>query len=746
VRRRWLRGCILAGALVWASASFAPRSFAQDTAPGSNADTSLAPSSSNSPVLITADQVTYDRDLGVAVASGHVEVSQDNRVLKSDTLTYNERQKTVTASGNVALLDESGNVAFSDYMVVTDDLKNAIIRDIRLLLADKSRMAAVTARRTGPIDQLDKVVYSPCQPCVANPMSPPAWQLRARTAVHDNVEHTITYRDAWMEVFGVPVFYTPYFSQPDSTVKRKSGFLAPRIATSGQLGLQVQVPYYWVIDPQSDLTLDPIIATQVYPVLSGQYRRRVENGQFSIAGSATVGDIDSTDSNGVTTTESDQLRGHVFAQGQFDITDNWRAGFDINRASDIDYLRLYGFPNNFARSLDSTVYAEGFDGRSYASAQAYAFQGLRSSDIQDQTPIVAPLINYSLVSEPGRGGAYWTIDANLMSLNRIDGTDSQRLSAKVGWVLPYTAPAGDIYKLGLSLRADGYLVNDVQPGSTNPSPSGPTESGFAGRIFPQLTFDWRYPFVRRSPGINQVFEPLFSASIATSSGNDSMIPNEDSLDFQFDETNLFSPDRFTGLDLVDNGQRISYGFKYSIYGDSGGHSSLMLGQSYQFNSDNAFLAGAGQNSQLSNIVGALDISPNGALDLLYRFQIQTHPFAFLRQELGLHAVVGPLDVGIDYAFLDGSINDGSTLGPQQEFNAFANLRINDNWSVQVEGRQDLESGNTLEYGGGVTWQNDCMNVSVLGTRSNYSTDQIEPDTRFLFVINFKNLAGTNLVF
>ena len=90
--RRWLRGWILAGALVWAP----PPSFAQDAAPGSNADTSLAPSSNNSPVLITADQVTYDRDLGVIVASGHVEVSQDNRVLKSDTLTYNERQKTVT--------------------------------------------------------------------------------------------------------------------------------------------------------------------------------------------------------------------------------------------------------------------------------------------------------------------------------------------------------------------------------------------------------------------------------------------------------------------------------------------------------------------------------------------------------------------------------------------------------------------------------------------------------------------------
>ncbi len=302
----------------------------------------------------------------------------------------------------------------------------------------------------------------------------------------------------------------------------------------------MQIPYYWVINPESDLTIAPIFVTKGYPVFAGQYRQRVENGKFEINGSATAADIVTTDSNDITTTAHDQLRGHVFANGQFDLNDNWRVGFDLNRESDIDYIRLYGFPNNFSRSLDSTVYAEGFDGRSYASIQAYSFQGLRSTDVQDQTPIVAPLINYNLVSEPGPGGAYWTLDAGVMSLNRVEGTDSQRISAKVGWVLPYTAPAGDIYKLGVSVRADGYFVNDVQPGSNSPSPTGPTESGFAGRIFPQLTFDWRYPFVRRSPGISQVFEPIFSASIATNSGNDSLIPNEDSLDFQFDETNLFS--------------------------------------------------------------------------------------------------------------------------------------------------------------------------------------------------------------
>ena len=395
--------------------------------------------------------------------------------------------------------------------------------------------------------------------------------------------------------------------------------------------------------------------------------------------------------------------------------------------------------------MDSTTYVEGFDGRSYASAQAYAFQGLRDSDNNDQAPIVAPLLNYSLVSNTGPAGQYWTIDADMMSLNRIEGRDSNRLSGKLAWVLPYTAPAGDIYKLTASLRADAYFVNGVNPNSNNPVPTGNTENGFAGRVFPEITFDWRYPFVRRAAGFNQVFEPIFSASVAPSGGNNpGLIPNEDSQDFQFDEDNLFSGSRLAGLDRVDNGQRINYGFKYSVYGGGGGHSSIMLGQSYQFNDDNAFAAGIADMDQLSDIVGALSIAPSKEVDLLYRFQYRTQTMSFLRQELGLHVDTGRVNASIAYAFLDGSISNGSSNGQQQqEVYAFGTLKLDENWSLSTRGRYDLEANQALEYGGGVTYQNECITLSLLASRSNYSTDEIEPDTRFLLVINFKYLGGTN---
>lgn len=728
MREHRLRAWIIALLLLWAPALSAQQK-PTDT----------------SPVLITADQVTYDRDLGVVVASGHVEVSQNDRVLTADTLTYNERRKTVAASGNVALLDPDGNVAFADYMEVSDDLKNAVIQNIRLLLADKSRMAAAQGTRKGDIDVLDKGVYSPCLPCTQDPLRPPIWQLTARKIVHDNKAHEIEFHDVRMEIYGVPVLYSPYFSHPDPTVKRKSGFLTPSFGGSGNLGGRVIQPYFWAIAPDRDLTVAPIITTKANPVITGTYRQRLEDGSLNISGGATydnLSKIGGTDTPG----SHDQFQGYIFSTNRFDLNDNWRAGLNVNRTTDRALLQIFNLPHTYDPALNSEAYAEGFDGRSYATIQAWTFQGLGAGIVTSQQPIVAPLVDYEMVGEPGKYGGYWSGTFNAMALTTPQGADSRRLVGRLAWTLPYTAPAGDIYKLQLSLRADGYWVQGVNPNSTIPTPVSNTENGLTGRIFPQLSFEWRYPFVRRSGSVSQVFEPIFSFDAAPNCCNPTLIPNEDSLDFQFDETNLFDPNRFTGFDQVDNGQRVNYGFKWSVYGDHGGHTSVLLGQSYQINNNNAFLQGANIDHQLTNVVGAVDVAPNDLFDAVYRFQVDAHNGAMRRQEVGLFGGPPAFRIGINYAFLNGNINDGSTLGTQQEFYGVLNSRINDNWSIFASGRKDLQTGLTLEYGGGITYQNDCISLKLIGLRTNYTATDVTPDTSVAIIIGFKNLGNYGFSF
>src|SRR3546814_10110908 len=63
----------------------------------------------NTPVLLQADELIYNEDLGVVTARGNVEMSQGDRLLMADTVTYNQQADTVTASGNVSLMEPTGD-------------------------------------------------------------------------------------------------------------------------------------------------------------------------------------------------------------------------------------------------------------------------------------------------------------------------------------------------------------------------------------------------------------------------------------------------------------------------------------------------------------------------------------------------------------------------------------------------------------------------------------------------------------
>src|SRR3546814_9333044 len=116
-------------------------------------------------------------------------------------------------------------------------LKEGFIRDIRVLLADNTRIAAASGTRTGGNrTEFSKGVFSPCELCRDDPTRPPLWQLKANEVVHDQVAHDIIYYDAWLEFFGIPALYTPYLRHPDPTVARRSRFPAPSFGPGDLLG------------------------------------------------------------------------------------------------------------------------------------------------------------------------------------------------------------------------------------------------------------------------------------------------------------------------------------------------------------------------------------------------------------------------------------------------------------------------------------------------------------------------------
>ncbi|MHA1565316.1 MAG: LPS-assembly protein LptD, partial [Alphaproteobacteria bacterium] len=591
-------------------------------------------------------------------------------------------------------------------------------RAISMRLQDDARLAAVSGtRRGGNVTQFNRGVYSPCKEC-AGADQPPLWQLKARTIVHDQEKRQIVYRHARMEILGIPVAYTPYLSHPDPTVERRSGFLAPKFGSSTNIGSNLTVPYFWAIKPDRDILFEPLFTTKESVVGKATYQQAFDNGFLRIGGSATQ------------EPSTDRFRGHLDTEVRFDLDPTWRTGADIKFASDDTYLGRYGISSE--DTLTSHLFVEGFRDRSYANAEAYYFQGLAADDIQDTIPIVAPKLDYNFIGEPMDSGARLTMDANIQALTREDGPDSRRVSLVSGVHLPYTSPLGDVYDFRANVQTDLYDVDQVALGSSNS-----LASGITGRVMPRLSVEWRYPWVRRTGQIRQVLEPLVTVAVSPNGGNPGRIPNEDSSVFELDETNIFKPSRFPGKDRVEGGQHVAYGFRAGVFGEKGRGATIVVGQSYQVRTDDTFTIGSGLEDHFSDIVGRLTVSPSDFFKLTYKTRLDKDSFTARRNEVSASLGSERLRATANYLFFE----EAGEFPEREELTLRLDSEINDQWSASVDGTRDLSAnGGMLSYGGSLTYNCDCLILS-LNARRTFTTDRdIKPTDSILLQVTFKTLG------
>lgn len=673
-------------------------------------------------VLINADEMSHDNELGVIRAMGTVEVSHQGRTLLADTLIYNQRQDVLTATGSVSLMEPSGDVMFADYMELSGDMKTGVIKALRIRLADRSRIAANQAvRRDGNVTEMDRAVYSPCEPCKKDPARAPLWQVKAQKVIHDKAAQTIEYKDAWIEMAGVPVAYTPYLSHPDPTVKRRSGFLAPSFGGSSDLGVVLRTPYFWNMAPNRDATITPILTGKGNAGMALDYRQLMTDSRIDGKGSAVMDD--------------GSLSGHIDAKGRFDVNDTWRWGFDADATSNDTYRRRYGFPTKTI--LESRLYTEGFRRRNYASLSTVGFQDLRAGNDAGTTPLVLPMGEFHHVGAPNPQGLRTEMDASMAALMRSDGTDTRRMSLGGGWVLPYIGPAGDVYSLSTTLRGDLYHVNSlVRSGAQS------NYSGVSGRLHPEARLEWRYPLVMDQDRVYQVVEPVAAFVVSPYGGNSEKIPNEDSQDFEFDDTNLFSSNHFSGYDRVEGGPRVNYGLKWGLFGAKGGNTTVVVGQSARYKADSTFASGSGLDQRLSDLVGALRVSPGGTFNLQYRTLMSYKNLEPRRNEVRVSAGPPLLNLSANYVFFDRYEN--SAYPGREEMAVAVGSQLTRYWRGRMSSVRDLsaEGGQRL-VALGLVYEDECLEFSSDLSRSFYLDRELKPSDTIMFRLSFKTLGDVS---
>jgi LPS-assembly protein len=671
--------------------------------------------------LLQADEMDYDVDNHVVTAHGHVEIDSGGRVLLADDVTYDQTNDKMVASGHVSITDDKGNVAFADHVELRDKMRDGALRSFAALIGKNGRLVAANATRSqGRFTEAFDAAYTPCKICNQPGQRTPVWRVEANHIIYDQLKHRIVFKGATLEFLDVPIFYTPYLTEPDPTVHYASGILTPDIGPSTSLGWFARVPVYVALSPTNDATITPEITTRAGAVLEGEYRERWQRGGLWLQSSIAY------NPNGGISGHQVQWYGSLFGSGRVPITDDWTTGYDAQLTSNDTYLKRYDFSQ--ADRLVNDLFIEGDNGRTRFAITGYFFQGLRATDTSDIIPLALPLVEFSYNPLHHWLGGQFRFDFNSVSLTRDIGVDSQRATAEARMRWPTILPGGQMLTLQLDARGDFYHVsNSLTPG---------VGDKFISRGVPYAALDWRWPFISSTQaGRAFIVEPIAQLILQPYGGNPAGIPNEDSASFELDQNNILSFDQLPGYDLVESGPRANFGLHARAAFDSGSIDAV-LGQTYRLKPDPIFGPDSGQSGTTSDIVGRVSMKFLPYIDLTDSFDVDRNDGTVRRHEVYLTGIYGRSTVQVSYVQLPAEVVTLG-LGAREEINAQADINFYRNWQAFGALRRDLLAGQMLDTELGLGYEDECLGISI-AYRRKFTTDRdVPPSTTFVFRFNLK---------
>ena len=742
-------------------------------------------------LTVDADEIVYDTDKKTISARGNAKLYYKGKILEADQVIYRSESERVFAEGHVVLTEPDGQVVHANSLELTDQFHDGFIQSMRVDTIDKTHFVAPRAERiSGRQTIFEKGTYTACDACKEDPTKPPLWQVKARRIIHNQVEKVIYYEDATIDIAGVPVAYFPYFSAPDNTIARKSGFLNPVYSATSTLGQGFSIPYYHVISPDRDFTISPTYYTRQGVMLAGEWRQQLETGAYSV-NAAVISQNDQgaflSSPNGA---GDQRVRGFIETIGAFPINSRWRWGWDLAYVSDKWFYQNYKIDTpsvtqlgTIKRESTSTAFLRGEDKNSIFDARAYYFQTLLTEDDQNHQPLVLPVVDYDRRYHLGGTlGGEIALNANLTNLSRLEadfgtlsgscstptttncfmrgiGGDYNRYTTEIGWRRSFIDPLGQSWTPFASMRGDAAFTTLFTNGTTNSAQDSFLSTGNQGmtRAMGTVGMTYRYPFVAASSFGSHIFEPIVQVISRPDETNIGNLPNEDSQSLVFDETNLFSVDKYTGYDRVEGGTRANYGAQYSLALSNGAHANMLVGQSVQIAGLNSYsqrgLALEGTDSGLdkttSDYVSRLQFVPSANYSFTARGRFDPDGMNSKRFELENRASFGDLSTSLVYANYAAQPNVGITKR-REGLGVGAGYRLTPNWSLSGNtlfaltrylSDPDLPRAYMAAYSASAAYHDECtdLSISYIG-REPYATGTTSQDQTIFFRLTLRSLG------
>ncbi len=607
------------------------QAIGKESAPNKIGKKSHRGSDENLPTVIHAEQIS-GRPGRFVHFDDNVEVIQGEVTLTANRAVYRYLEDEMEATGNVQM-QRNGDCYSGDTVRLQLDTGAGVILNptYKLLRTSAQGRADRIDFESEERSTVYNGTYSTCEGL------DPDWYLRAETLKLDTGLDTGIAGRSVVYFKGVPILATPGFidlSFPLSGA-RHSGLLPPVFGTSSKGGVELDLPYYFNIAPNRDLTVHPkIIQRRGLQIgLDGRYLGESYSGETSVEG---ILDDQQTKTNRYAMTSVHHQR--ILPQLDF----SW----NVNLASDDDY------PADFSHSIANTAQRLLLRETNLTYFGSYWSAALRASNYQVLQDIAAPIVRpYARLPEltlhAGQNdvaGLDWSVDSVLTRFWHPTLLRGDRMVLNPQLSLPLIQPAFFIIPK-ISLHVSKYnLANPAAGASATFSNAIPTFSVDSG-----LVFEKQSSLLGRQ--MTQTLEPRMFY-VKTPYHDQSLLPNFDSALADFNFAQIFSANRFTGNDRIGDANQLTTALVSRFIEENGEERfKFAIGQRFNFLTQRVALdssasqsrsdilfAGAGKLSDMLSAEASLQVSqsdkqavtanyglrwqpaPKKVLNLEYRFQ------------------------------------------------------------------------------------------------------------------------------
>ena len=683
-----------------------------------------------------SENVVFDNKNKIIKSDFPTKISDPNgNIFFVSMFNYNSIKNILFSKGEIKLEDINKNIYKFNQIYIDEKKKKVIGSDAKIFLNDNKMKADV---RNNPrifansvsIDEsttsVQKGVLTYCK-FRENDKCPP-WELRAKKIKHNSSKKTVYYDSAVLKIYDFPIFYFPKFSHPDPTVDRRSGFLIPTFANSTNMGVGIDIPYFWNISKDKDITFTPRFQASNEPLYLAEYRQ-------DFAKSFLITDVGYTEGyKKKSNTKTSGSRAHFFSRfytsfiEEADISSDLE--INLQHVSNSTYPKVNKLQTSLVDYLDNTIkntvdYA--FQKKDlFFNTKISAFENLSKTGNERFEYIYpeASLEKNVLMSE-----SLGIIDLKSELLVRNFEVDKQLdiISNEFNWV-----SNSWVNKFGFENEFLGLFKNvNYKAKNTENFKTDSTTSEFYGALGFKSELGL---FKFRDGNKLNIFKPKMLVKI---SPNDSRNISEDSTILNYSD--LYKLNKVKDIQTVDTGSSISLGFDFKINNLDEKNEvknekfRIGIGQIISAEENRDMPSKATLNEKMSDIIGEASLNLSENINISHNFLLDQNLENFNKNRIELGAIYPSANFNLSF------LEESQHIGHTKYVETKAGFNFS-NGLISLGAKRNLLTNSAEFYDLSYEYINDCLTAGVAFRREFYRDRDVEPEDSLIFKVTFKPLG------